>query len=112
MTGDLLNRICIYDSIFSELCPQKLHLKGKAGKMRVNASAAMFVTVKPDLGKLNYMNSSEKVDFELNMAGIDYPDMDKSLKGGVARILNNYSQWDTYREGGFSAISQEAQDEM
>lgn len=41
--------------------------------MRVNASAAMFVTVKPDLGKLNYMNSSEKVDFELNMASIDYP---------------------------------------
>jgi len=86
--------------------------KGKAGKMRVNASAAMFVTVKPDLGKLNYMNSSEKVDFELNMAGIDYPDMEKSLKGGVARILNNYGQWDTYREGGFNAISQEAQDEI
>ena len=42
--------------------------KGKAGKMRVNASAAMFVTTKPDLGKLNLMNASEKVDFELRMA--------------------------------------------
>ena len=36
--------------------------------MRVNASAAMFITTKPDLGKLNLMNASEKVDFELGMA--------------------------------------------
>ena len=86
--------------------------KGKAGKMRVNASAAMFVTTKPDLGKLNFMNSSEKVDFELNMASLDYVDAARSKKGEVYRILEKHDQWDTYRSGGFSSISQEAQNEI
>ena len=87
--------------------------KGKAGKMRVNASAAMFVTTKPDLGKLNFMNSSEKVDFELSMTKLDYADNnEKANKGEVARILAKYDQLEIYREGGFNAISQEAQNEI
>ena len=87
--------------------------KGKAGKMRVNASAAWFVTTRPDLGKLDYMNASEKVDFELNMTKVDYADnSDKAGKGEVARILAKYDQLETYREGGFSALSQEAQNEI
>lgn len=61
---------------------------GSAGKMRVNASAAMFITTKPDLGKLNLMNASEKVDFELGMASI--PELTyRSNYGSVARILSN-----------------------
>lgn len=35
--------------------------KGRTGQMKVNASASMFVTTRPDLGKLNLMNASEKV---------------------------------------------------
>ena len=42
--------------------------KGKAGKMRVNASGSVFYALKPDLDKLNLMNASEKVDFELGLA--------------------------------------------
>lgn len=87
--------------------------KGKVGKMRVNASAAMFVTTKPDLGKLNFMNSSEKVDFELNMTTLDYADNNnRANKGEVSRILSKYDQLEAYRKGGFSAISQEAQNDI
>lgn len=82
--------------------------KGATGKMRVNASAAMFITTKPDLGKLNLMNASEKVDFELGMAGIS--DLTyKTDKGSVARILSEFDQLDVFRTGGFDAISLDAQ---
>ena len=55
--------------------------------MRVNVSAAAFVTERPDMSKLNLMNSDEKVDFELMLA--KNPDLrhHQSL-GGVARILD------------------------
>ena len=85
--------------------------KGKAGKMRVNASAAMFMTTRPDLGKLNLMNASEKVDFELDLASradLTY----RTDKGGVARILKKYDQLDALRTGGFSALSSDAQSEI
>lgn len=82
--------------------------KGKAGKMRVNASAAMFVTTKPSLSKLNLMNASEKVDFELGLAinpNLTY----QTDRGAVSRILSQYNQLEALREGGFDAISSEAQ---
>ena len=64
--------------------------KGTAGKMRVNASAAMFVTTRPDLGKLNLMNASEKVDFELGMAA--NPNLTyQTDRGAVSRILTAVS---------------------
>ena len=82
--------------------------KGTAGKMRVNASAAMFVTTRPDLGKLNLMNASEKVDFELGMAA--NPNLTyQTDRGAVSRILTEYDQLGVYRDGGFNAISSEAQ---
>ena len=78
--------------------------KGAAGKMRVNASAAVFVTTKPDLGRLELMNASEKVDFELGMAkqaDLNY----RSNYGGVARVLNESGELAAYRESGFDALS-------
>lgn len=82
--------------------------KGRSGKMRVNASASMFATVRPDLSKLNLMNASEKVDFELGLAS--RPDLEyRSDKGGVARILDQLGQRSAYQKGGFAAISAEAQ---
>lgn len=82
--------------------------KGKKGKMRVNASAATFITTKPDLSKLNLMNATEKVDFELGLAAredLNY----REEWGGVSRLLQKYDQWDAFRQGGFNAISGEAQ---
>lgn len=82
--------------------------KGKAGKMRVNASASMFVTTKPDLDKLELMNASEKVDFELGLAAREDVSYQEEF-GGVSRLLTKYNQWDAFRSGGLGAISQEAQ---
>ncbi len=85
--------------------------KGRTGQMKVNASASMFVTTRPDLGKLNLMNASEKVDFELGMAAredLEY----RSDRGGVARILDQLGQRNAFRKGGFSAISAEAQEKI
>ena len=87
--------------------------KGRSGKMRVNASASAFVTTRPKLSKLNLMNSSEKVDWELGIAA--RPELDKmenGTEGGVRRILAKYDQLNAYREGGFAAISADAQNEI
>ena len=49
---------------------------------RVNVSASLFITDRPNLGKLNLMNASQKVDFELGIAAngrLDY----LSAMGGV-----------------------------
>lgn len=82
--------------------------KGKKGKLRVNASASTFITTKPDLGKLNLMNASEKVDFELGLAAREDLTFRKEL-GGVSRLLSKHEQWDAFKQGGFNAISGEAQ---
>ncbi len=54
---------------------------------RVNVSASIFVTDRPNLGKLNLMNASQKVDFELGLAANGTLDYRKTF-GGVARILD------------------------
>ena len=83
--------------------------RGKKGAMRINFNATSFVTQKPDFSKLNLMNSSEKVDFELMLASrsdLTY----QQDRGQVARILNAYNQYNNFRDNGFSSISSEAQD--
>ena len=81
---------------------------GKEGGMRINTNANVFVTQKPDYSKLNLMNSSEKVDFELFLAG--RPDLEyQENRGNVARILNSYNEYDNFQNNGFLAISSEAQ---
>lgn len=86
--------------------------KGRQGKMRVNASASMFVTVRPDLSKLNLMNAAEKVDWELQVAA--QSDLDKMADeggslGAVRRLLEQHDQlWD-FRENGFNGLSAEVQ---
>lgn len=86
--------------------------KGKKGRMSVNLNSNTSFVMKPNFDKLNLMNSNEKVDFELNMAKWDDLDDYRSDKGEVARILNKYSQLSAYRTGGFSSISQDAQNEI
>ncbi|WP_222536448.1 SusC/RagA family TonB-linked outer membrane protein [Pedobacter polysacchareus] len=83
--------------------------KGKQGPMSINFSANSFVSQRPDLGKLDLMNATEKVDFELGMASrsdLTYRD----TQGGVARILNKSGELNKFRTGGFSALSAGTQD--
>lgn len=82
---------------------------GKKGKMRVNASASVFYTLRPDLDKLNLMNASEKVDFELGLAAREDFTY-RSYKGEVARILSADGALNTFREGGFGALPTEQQE--
>lgn len=85
--------------------------KGRQGKMRVNVSGGVFYTLKPDLDKLNLMNASEKVDFELGLASrsdLNY----RSEYGSVSRILSKYNQLDALRENGFGGISADAQTDI
>lgn len=82
---------------------------GKKGSMRINANTNVFITQKPDLSKLNLMNSSQKVDFELYLAGrsdLKY----QQDRGEVARILNKYGEYSLFQKAGFSGISSGAQD--
>ncbi len=72
--------------------------------MRVNFTANTFVTQKPDFAKLNLMNSSQKIDFELGLASRS--DLTYRDNGGeIARILNGANELDAYRTGGLSALS-------
>jgi tonB-linked outer membrane protein, susC/ragA family len=85
--------------------------KGSMGKPRVNFSGGVFYTLKPDLDKLNLMNASEKVDFELDLASrsdLDY----RSDYGEVARILKKHDQLGVLRENGFGGLSSDAQTEI
>jgi len=88
--------------------------KGKKGKMNINLNSNTSFVTRPDMDKLNLMNSNEKIDFELGYA--KYSDLDDfgawKDKGAVARILNKYNAIDTYRASGFSAIPQDAQNEI
>lgn len=67
--------------------------------MRVNVSASLFVTDRPDLSRLNLMNASQKVDLELGLAAnarLNYlPGM-----GGVARILDKAGERPALVNGG------------
>ncbi|MDR2237982.1 MAG: SusC/RagA family TonB-linked outer membrane protein [Chryseobacterium sp.] len=78
--------------------------KGKKGNLRVNFSADTFVTSRPDFGKLNLLNASEKVDLELMLAqrtDLTY----RADKGEVMRILTKNGQLDAYRSGGLNGLN-------
>lgn len=83
--------------------------KGKQGPMAINFSANSFVSQRPDFGKLNLMNATEKVDFELGLAGrsdLSY----RSGNGEIARILKKSGELSKYRTGGFSALNPSTQE--
>jgi len=82
--------------------------KGRKGNMRVNFTTNTFLTQRPDFSKLNLMNSSQKVDFELGLAAD--PNLTYRDTGGqVSRILNGANELGAYRAGGFSALSTDSQ---
>ena len=76
---------------------------------RVNVSASLFVTDRPNLEKLNLMNASQKVDLELGLAANGTLDYMKNM-GGVARILDKAGERGLLINGGsFSSLSPETQ---
>ena len=85
---------------------------GKKGRMNVNFSASTFVNLRPNFSKLNLMNSNQKVDWELMMASRSDLDNYRKDNGEVARILLANNDWNLFRSGGFSAISEASQREI
>ncbi|WP_010135811.1 SusC/RagA family TonB-linked outer membrane protein [Ochrovirga pacifica] len=81
---------------------------GKKGKMNVRVNANTFITQKPDYDKLNLMNSSEKVDFELLLASRNDLRYQRD-RGAVARILNNSGAYSDFVNNGFDALDTETQ---
>lgn len=78
---------------------------GKKGKMNFSLSSNTFVSLRPDFSLLNLMNSNQKVDFELMMAGRADLDNYRKDNGAIARLLNQNNAWDTFRNGGFEALN-------
>ncbi|WP_442588764.1 SusC/RagA family TonB-linked outer membrane protein [Pedobacter sp. AW31-3R] len=78
--------------------------KGKTGPVAINFSANTFFSERPDFDRLNLMNSTEKVDFELGLASredLTY----RNNQGEVTRILNANNELANYRANGFSGLS-------
>jgi len=78
--------------------------KGKQGPVAISFNANTFIAERPDFSRLNLMNSSEKVDFELGLAA--RPDLTyRDGQGSIARILNSSGELDNYRANGFGGLS-------
>ncbi|TAJ13919.1 SusC/RagA family TonB-linked outer membrane protein [Marinilabiliaceae bacterium JC017] len=77
---------------------------GKKGSMKVDVSTNWFVNTRPDMSRLNLLNSNQKVDLELALAArtdLTY----RKDKGQVARILNGANEWDLFQTSGYDALS-------
>ncbi len=81
--------------------------KGKEGRPIVNVSSKLTYSPTMDIDRLNLLNSDEKVNLELDLLNSDYTY--RQNKGGVADILNELGEMDTYKAGGWAALSPEAQ---
>ncbi|WP_321518821.1 SusC/RagA family TonB-linked outer membrane protein [uncultured Bacteroides sp.] len=88
--------------------------KGKEGKPTVQFSSKLSFTAKPNMSKLNLMNSSEKIDLELQLAKYNDLDSDNSItkKGAIARLFDSNSLWDQYRNGGVESLPSNVQTEI
>lgn len=83
---------------------------GKKGAAKVNFSTRLSYSPKPDIDRLNLLNSSEKVDLELDLLGSNYTYREN--KGGVARILQAAGLTDAFKAGGWNALTPEAQSQI
>lgn len=81
--------------------------RGKKGDMNVNISANTFIGFRPDFDKLNLMNASEKVNFELAMArrsDLTY----QPESGEVFRILNAAGEYSNFQNTGIISAETKA----
>lgn len=76
--------------------------KGKAGMPEVSFSTRLTYSPKPDIDRLNLLNSSEKVDLELDLLRSDFTY--REGKGAVSRMLSAAGLLDTYKTGGWDAL--------
>ena len=81
--------------------------RGKAGAPVINVNAKLTCSPNINLDRLNLLNSSEKVNLELDLlrSGYTY----RENKGDVARILSSLGETDAYKAGGWDALSSDAQ---
>ena len=80
---------------------------GKKGKTQVSFSTKLSYTPNVNIDRLNLLNSDEKVQLEMDLLQSDYTYREE--KGGVSQILQQYGQMDAFKNGGFNAISSDAQ---
>lgn len=80
---------------------------GKKGRMNFNLSSSTFVNLRPDFNQLHLMNSNQKLDFELMMAGREDLDEYRKNNGAISRLFNQYDAWDVYRTSGYDALNPE-----
>ena len=83
---------------------------GKKGHVRVNYAGKISVVARPDVSRLQLLNSSEKVGLELDLLRSGYTTFEG--KGGVSRILNAHGELDKYKKNGWDALSPEAKSEI
>ena len=88
--------------------------KGKEGKPTVQFSSKLSFTSRPDMSKLNLMNSSQKLDMELQLAKYSDLDSDNSAtkKGAIGRLFEANGLWDQYRSGGLESLPSDVQSEI
>lgn len=80
--------------------------KGRAGKPVVNFNTKLTYSPTLDASRLNLLNSSEKVDLEMQLiqdGTAAYPN-----KGGVGAILNKYGLMDAFKTQGWNGLTDEA----
>lgn len=83
---------------------------GKKGKAQVSFNARLSYSPKPSIKRLNLLNSSEKVDLELDLLGTNFTYREN--KGAVSRILSQAGEFDLFKAGGWNALSPEVQSQI
>ena len=81
--------------------------RGKAGRPVVNFSTKLTYSPKANIDRLNLLNADEKVGLELDLLRSNYTY--REHKGGVANILDELGEFNTYKTGGWDALSADAQ---
>lgn len=84
--------------------------KGKEGRPIVNFSTKLTYNPRASIERLNLLNADEKVGLELDL--LDSPYDYRQHKGGVANILDELGEFNAYKNGGWNALSGEAQERI
>lgn len=84
--------------------------KGKAGKPKINVFSKLTCSPNMGLDRLNLLNSSEKVGLELDLLRSPYTFREN--KGDVSRIISSLGEMAAYKNGGWDALSPEAQNRI
>lgn len=76
---------------------------GKQGKASVSFSTRLSYSPRPDIDRLNLLNSDEKVNLELDLLASSFSYRD--AKGAVARTIADAGETDAFKAGGWNALS-------